>query len=237
MTNFYLLHRQLLTRAVATMLMIAAAVVAYAQRPGEESYKFDFGLGLGMSGYLGDANQSNLYKHPGFAANASFRYLFDSRWSVRGTLTTASLKGNTADWSNFVPEHIAFTSQVYDLGARGEFNFFGFGIGETYKRLKRWTPFLGLGVGVTLSSSEGKSYAGFNIPMSFGFRYKVSKRFNLEAVFTMTKTFSDHVDGALLTDLYQIKSSFLKNTDWYSTLTIGFTYEFGKRCVTCHRVD
>ena len=40
-----------------------------------------------------------------------------------------------------------------------------------------------------------------------------------------------------LTDLYQIKSSFLKNTDWYSTLTFSISYEFGRRCVTCHRID
>ena len=52
----------------------------------------------------------------------------------------------------------------------------------------------------------------------------------------MTKVFSDHVDGALA-DLQTIKSSFLKNTDWYSNISISLTYEFGKRCATCHYVD
>lgn len=228
-----------LTAAIIMPLLLAmlAALPASAQRPGEESYKFDFGAGLGMSGYLGDANRSNLFKHPGFAVNASLRYLFDSRWSLRGIFTTASLKGNTADWSNYVPEQRDFTAQIYDLGIRGEVNFFAFGIGETYKRLKRWTPYLSVGLGATLSSSGGKSFAALNIPMAFGIKYKVKPRFNLEATFTMTKTFSDHIDGDGLADLYLIKSSFLKNTDWYGTLTIGFTYEFGKRCVTCHRVD
>lgn len=224
--------------------MVAIAIIAgvmsvNAQRPGEESYKFDFGLGLGMSGYLGDANQSNMFKHPGFAANASFRYLFDSRWAVRGIFTTESLKGNTADWENKLPggEQFTFSSQVYDLGVRGEFNFFGFGIGETYKRLRRWTPYLTVGFGATMASADGATYAALNVPMGFGVRYKVNQRFNLEACFTMTKTFSDHIDGERLSDLYLVKSSFLKNNDWYSALTIGFTYEFGKRCVTCHRVD
>ena len=53
----------------------------------------------------------------------------------------------------------------------------------------------------------------------------------------MTKVFGDNVDSRELTDLYQIKSSFLKNTDWYSTLMFSVSYEFGERCVTCHRID
>ena len=37
--------------------------------------------------------------------------------------------------------------------------------------------------------------------------------------------------------LTMIKSSFLKNNDWYSRLSVGITYEFGRRCETCHYVD
>ena len=38
-------------------------------------------------------------------------------------------------------------------------------------------------------------------------------------------------------DLNNISSSFLKNTDWYSQIAFSITYEFGKRCETCHYVD
>ena len=69
-----------------------------------------------------------------------------------------------------------------------------------------------------------------------GLKYKMRERWNLGLEFTMTKVFSDHVDGPL-SDLYGIKSSFLKNTDWYSNIAISITYEFGKRCATCHYVD
>ncbi len=47
----------------------------------------------------------------------------------------------------------------------------------------------------------------------------------------------DMGDGPGLSDPYLIKSSFLKNTDWYSALTFSVSYEFGKRCVACHRID
>lgn len=204
-----------------------------------ESYKFDLGAGIGMSGYLGDANESNLFKHPGFAANIGGRYLFDSRWAVRAQLSMQTLSGNTADFSNVLPDgrQYSFKSTAYDLGFRGECNFFGYGIGETYKRLRRWTPFLSVGIGMTMSSTPDGSFFALNIPMGVGIKYKFKPRWNLIAEFSMTKVFGDKVDSAELTDLYQIKSSFLKNTDWYSSLTVGITYEFGARCVTCHRID
>lgn len=204
-----------------------------------ESYKYDFGFGLGMSGYLGDANESNLFKHPGVVGNVGVRYLFGSRWAAKAQLGVATLSGNTADFENVLPEgaQYQFKSTAFDLAVKGEANFFAYGIGETYKRLRRWTPFVSVGLGLTMASSAGNTSAAFSIPMGVGVKFKLSRRLNLNAEFTMTKVFGDKVDSKELTDLYQIKSSFLKNTDWYSTLTVGISYEFGPRCVTCHRID
>jgi hypothetical protein len=53
--------------------------------------------------------------------------------------------------------------------------------------------------------------------------------------FTMRKAFGDKIDG--LSDLNGVKSSFAKNTDWYSLTMFTITYEFSKRCRTCHYVD
>jgi len=93
-----------------------------------------------------------------------------------------------------------------------------------------------VGAGVTLAKCGSESNVGFNIPMGAGIKYKLKERLNLGLEFTMTKVFSDHVDG-VLSDLYQIESSFIKNTDWYYNISVSLTYEFGKRCATCHYVD
>lgn len=228
-------------RAAPATLAIALCVCPLGAKEVEtDSFKFDAGVGLGMSGYLGDANQSNVFAHPGFAATVSGRYLFaDNRWAIRSVFTTASLKGSTADLSGVIPtqEVIEFKSQIYDLGFRGEANFFPYGIGETYKRLKRWTPYLALGIGLTMASCEGSTYTAASIPMAVGIKYKLRPRLNLALEWCMTRTLGDHIDGPDLSDLYQIKSDFLKNCDWHSSLTVTITYEFGRRCVTCHRVD
>mgnify|MGYP005845676735 CR=1 FL=1 len=203
----------------------------------EETYRFDLGAQAGVSGYIGDAS-SSIFAHPGFAGGVSFRYLPDVRWALRTVFNAMSLSGNTADMDDVLPggAQYSFKSTVFDLGERIEFNFFAYGIGETYKKLRRWTPYLTAGVGFTLASCGGQTNFGFNIPLGAGFKYKLKERINLGIEFTMTKVFSDHVDG-VLSDLYQIKSSFLKNTDWYSNISVSLTYEFGKRCSTCHYVD
>lgn len=223
---------------ILSALAFPARAFAQTQESVEE-YKFDIGAGIGMSGYLGDANESNMFAHPGVAFNATFRYLINSRWAIRGMLTGVSLSGSTADMDNVLPEGKVydFKSSVYDLGARAEFNFFNYGIGETYKRLTRISPYLSLGLGVAMSSSGGDTSVAMSLPMGFGVKYKLRPRLNLGLEFSMTKVFGDKVDSSELTDLYQIKSSFLKNTDWYSSLMFTVTYEFGKRCVTCHRID
>lgn len=224
---------------ILTLLTAALFILLSGRAVAQEApYKFDFGAQIGMSGYLGDANGSNIFKHPGFSGGVSFRYLPNVRYAVRGVFNTMSLSGNTADFDNVLPGNAeySFKSQVYELGGRFEFNFFPYGIGETYKRLRRWTPYLTVGLGVTLSTCDGQSYVAPNIPMGFGFKYKLKERLNLGIEFTMTKVFGDHVDGEL-SDLYQIQSSFLKNTDWYSNIAVSLTYEFGKRCSTCHYVD
>ena len=224
-------------KRLLVILFTLVALAAPRLQAQEETYRFDVGAQVGMAGYLGDAS-SNIFGHPGFSGGVSWRYLPDARWAVRALLNVMSLSGDTADMDDVLPgqAQYSFKSTAYDLGGRVEFNFFSYGIGESYKKLRRWSPYLTVGLGVTLATCGGESAFGVNIPMGAGIKYKLRERWNLGLEFTMTKVFSDHVDGEL-SDLYQIKSSFIKNTDWYSNISVSVTYEFGERCSTCHYVD
>lgn len=223
-----------------TMALCAlAAVCVFASAAQSAPYKFDIGAQLGLSGYIGEANRANMMAHPGFDGEVSMRYLPDARWALRGVLSTFALSGNTADLSDVLPggTQYTFKSQVYALDVRAEFNFLPYGMGETYKRLRRWTPYLAVGLGACLSSSGGSTSVAPTVPLAVGIKYKPAQRVNLGVEFSMTKAFGDHVDGRELADLNQIKSAFYKNTDWFSRLTVGVSYEFGLRCETCHYVD
>lgn len=224
--------------AIAAALVLAATPVK-GQADISASYRFDIGGGIGMSGYLGDANGSNIFHKPGFAANLQGRYLFNERTAIRAQLTGMSLSGSTADFDNYLPggRDYSFSAFAADLSVRGEFNFFPYGIGETYRRLRRFTPFLAIGLGATVSSCGGFTAGALSLPMTAGIKYKISRRLNLIADFTMTKVFGDKLDGAELADLTTIKSSFIKNTDWHSAIQVSLSYEFGPRCVVCNRKD
>ena len=213
------------------MLMIATLMAAQAQE-----YRFEVGGALGMSGYLGDANNANLLKKPGYVAGGLCRYIISSRMALKANLLTAKISGNSANLANTYPDAqtYAFSSQLYDLGAQFEFNFLNYGIGSKYLKLKRISPYLTLGVGATLATGDGDAFT-LNVPMGVGVKYKLGERLNIGLEFTMRKAFSDKLDG--LKDLNGITSGFAKNTDWYSFTMISITYEFSKRCRTCHYVE
>lgn len=205
----------------------------------QEDYRFDFGAGLGMTGYLGDANTANLYQNPSWDAELFLRYIFNPRIAIKTNLYAGGLRGDSEQMTNVFPDgqNFKFSTTFYELGELFEFNFFEFGIGERYRKLKRISPYITAGLSATLWTVDSHVYAGFTIPLGIGVKFKASKRVNLGLEFLMKKVFSDRLDGTQLEDPYTIKSSFAKNTDWYSTLTLTVSYEFSKRCATCNYKD
>lgn len=216
-------------RLIVWTIIIMSAATATAQ-----DYRYEAGVAVGVSGYLGDVNQSNVIKNPGFTGNALFRYLINKRFAVKIDLTTAKISGNSADFANMFPDGVqyAFSAQYYDAAVAFEFNFLNFGMNNDYRRLKRMTPYLSLGLGATYSSKKCFSP---NIPIAIGAKYKLTNRLNLGLEVRARMMLNDKVDG--LSDLYKIGNSFMKNTDWCPTLMFSISYEFGEICKICHYVD
>lgn len=210
-----------------------------ADMKAQEDYRFDFGAGVGMTGYLGDANTSNLLQNPGWDAELFLRYIINPRLGLKTNFYTGGLRGNSEQMTNVFPDgkNFKFSTTFFEIGELFEFNFFEFGIGESYRKLKRITPYITAGLSATLWTVDKSVYAGFTIPFGIGLKYKPSERVNLGLEFLMKKVFSDRLDGVNLEDPYTIKSSFVKNTDWYSTITFTVSYEFSKRCATCNYKD
>lgn len=224
---------------IVILAVIAAVVGGTLSVSAQEDYRFDIGGGIGMTGYLGDANTSNLWRNPGVDGELLLRYIFNPRWALKTNFYAGTLSGNTEQMTNVMPngENFKFSTTFFELGEMAEFNFFPYGIGETYRKLKRFTPYITAGLGFNFWTVEKTNHFAFNIPFGIGVKFKINKRLNLGMEFLMKKVFTDKLDGDNLSDPYQIKSSFAKNTDWYSTLTFTISYEFSKRCETCHYVD
>ncbi len=215
-----------------SLLMLFATLPAMAQL-----YKYEVGPTLGMTGYLGEANNGNLFKHPSFTIGGIFRYVHNSRWAFKANLNYANLRGDSMYDETWYPDgaNYKISSSLIDLGLTAEFNFLNFGRGPAYKKLKPITPYMVAGVGFVFAINNGHNQASFTIPLGIGVKYKFKDRLNLGFEFTMRKEFSDRIDGQ--SDLFNIKHSFAKNTDWYSFAMFSVSYEFGKRCSKCNYIE
>ena len=147
---------------IATLLaalLISVSVTA-------QEYRYEAGIGGGISGYLGDVNQSNVLKHPGFAGNALFRYLINKRFAVKADFTVASISGNSDDFANKFPDnaHYEFSHTYFYLGVAFEFNFLHFGLPEAEAHIP--IPVVGTG-GYLLDKQE------FRAEHTYQFRRKI----------------------------------------------------------------
>lgn len=205
----------------------------------QEDFRFDAGGALGIAGYLGDANPSGLWKNQSAYAEAQFRYIATTRWAFKSAVGLGKFKADTGNMTDILPglPQQKFSTSFLKAEESAEFNFFNYGMGESYRNLKRWTPYISSGLGLTYWNVSSESGIAFSLPIGVGIKFKPTHRTNVSAAFMMTKTFSDRLDGKILDDPKGIKSSLAKNTDWISTFTLSFSYEFGKRCAVCNYKD
>ena len=212
--------------------MLFAVLTVSAQQ-----YKYEVGPSLGMTGYLGESNNGNLFKHPSVTVGGLFRYVHNSRWAFKANLNYANLRGDSMYDESWYPDgaNYKFSANLIDLGLTAEFNFLNYGFGPAYKKLKPISPYMVAGVGFVFAVTDGHNHASFTIPIGIGVKYKFKDRLNLGFEFTMRKEFSDRIDGH--SDLFGIKHSFAKNTDWYSFAMFSASYEFGKRCIKCNYIE
>lgn len=224
MNKIYLIILFLIT---STMLLCA------------QSYKYEIGAGAGIGFYMGDANPSKPFRKPGFAADMAFRWNINYRWALKCGLSTATVKGETSQLELYYPAGAtySFKRQLFDLGLQAEFNFFNYGIGQSYLNTKRISPYILLGIGFVMVPKSGDGYYALNFPLGVGVKYKVGKRWNLMFEFSMRKNIGDKMDGKSLDDPYQIESSALKNTDWHSYTMFSVTYDFGLKRRICPNIE
>ena len=203
-------------------------------------YLYEVGGMLGGAFYMGDVNQTMLFKNVNPAVEALFRYNVNFRVALKANLTWARVSGSTEGMDNVFPDHAqaAFEKNVIDLGGQGEFNFFPYS--DKYKHLntKRLSPYIAAGAGLSFAPGDGDLFFSPYISLGTGVKYKLKNRFNIGAEWSVRKLFSDRLDvgggSELLDNPYGIESGWLKNKDMYSMLTIGVSFDFGLRNCNCN---
>lgn len=212
-------------------------------------YKMDFGVGLGPCFYMGDANGTP-FANSSAMVGIMARRLFNERMALKCNLAYGNVRGASDgvyipfDPESFTPQGIIpvkvdFSRSVVDLGAQFELNLFGFGMGQSYKGNKRFTPYFLAGLGMTIVAGGGVgASAALNIPVGVGVKYKLKPRLNVGAEWTFRFTTSDRLDVSAeheqLDDPYGINSEFLKGKDTYSFFMLFLTYDLFPKYRKCN---
>lgn len=204
-----------------------------------QEYEYEIGGMVGVSSYMGDANKTALYKKPGLATGAVFRYNKNFRWAYKGTFVVGRVSGDSEISGNVFPyqQHASFSRSFAEIGGQVEFNFFPYSDRYPYLGTKKFSPYLFTGLGLTMASGKN-TFIGVNLPLGVGLKYKIKERLNLGFEFSFRKLFDDSFDspsknGFTLDDPYNVKSSFMKNKDWYSLTMFSLTWDFGLRKKSC----
>ena len=207
-----------------------------------QEYMYEFGGMAGGSFYMGDVNKTTLFKNLNPGAGIVFRYNANFRIAFKANMAWATVSGSTAGLENVFPDdaQASFSRSLFELGGQFEYNFFPYSDQFAYLHTKRFTPYLLLGIGITVAPGNGSTFIGPNIPAGIGVKYKLKNRLNIGGEFTFRKLFGDGLDvtddsNRMLNDPYRIGGSVFKNKDWYSLLMISVTWEFGKRCGPCNK--
>lgn len=203
-----------------------------------QDFRYEIGVTTGLAFYMGDANPNIPFKNSYPVAGLQARYNSNPRWSIKGLLAGSKISGAIENPTSSTKEQIFFERSIWNIGCLMEFNFLEYGISSGYRKMHSYSPFISVGMGWLFSPVKQINYTGLNIPFGVGFRYKVSDRVNLITDFSVYKLFTDKLDvtgteNMILNDPSGIKSSILKNKDWYFLWTFSVTWSLGYQSIYC----
>ncbi len=231
-------NARLLLLAVSFLLSFAPSIA----QDEDVIYRREIGGGLGAGFSFNDAN-TKFFGNTNFAANAILRFNLNKRMVIKTTLGYLGVKGSMTDVESFVPADInqaasvrstySFSGAVIDLNVLYELNFLPYGYIQDYRGMKRVTPYIQLGLGMSYGTA-GKAFTG-NIPLGIGLRWKVAERLNLGVDWLMHFSLSDKLDD--IDAPLGIKSTMFKNKDHYSRVLLTLTYDISPRCPNCQKDD
>lgn len=221
------------------LVILCSVLVTLTVKAQEQvEYLMEIGGGLGLNYYFGDATDVP-FAHSSIMASAVFRRNFNARMALKANLAYGHYSGNSTKY--YFPDGeggelppIHFNGDIVDLGAQFEFNFWGYGIGPSYKGLSRITPYAVGGIGFTLAMTQAGVRVGPNFPIGVGVKYKLKPRLNIGLEWTYRFTTIDSLDGIELDDPFHLENKFLKNKDGYSFFMLFLTYDFGPKYRKCN---
>ena len=239
------LHRRTGVLMTVFLLLTVYGSSISAQTQGQP-YLCELGLQAGCGYYVGDA-APHIFMNVREAYGLHFRYKFTKRWALQVKAASQRLAGNEYEYvKNVGPvkKDTEWQNQMINMDVMAEFNFFRFGSANKFdKRIRPYTPYLFMGVGVGLYGAEGYKNANYHkvaayLPFGIGFKWKFHERVGLNIAWQHNIYLSDGQENRPeLDDRYQMNGRNIMNCDLTGMLTVGMVFEFAqakKPCRICN---
>jgi hypothetical protein len=221
----------MLRKTITILSFIIGLHTANAQVMDAYVHQGEVGIGIGVGHYFGDLNPNSAVNRPKTAAGIFFRKQLTNYIGIRLSGDYALLGYSDVYSNNPVQQarNLSFNTNVWEISLSGDFNFFEFHPGfEEY----RFTPYVGLGIGVfsydpyaylggekyllrTLGTEgQGSSLypnlqpynpIAISIPFTLGVKYALNEKTNVfgEICYRFTSTdYLDDVSGLYAPDAF-----------------------------------
>lgn len=199
-------------------------------------YYSEIGALAGTSFYMGDYNKQ-LFKKAQPAYSFIFRQKFNPRIAAHANINYSNILIDSIFVNNLNIEFPVdpYKYQMLSMDACLEFNFFNYEDKPFRPFSKKYTTFIFAGIGggtgiYQLQNTTANIYKPFySIPFGIGFKAMLGERFNFNAMWTTRIVYP--FDNINLFAKTSSNSTSVFNKDFYSTLSLGITYNiFRKEC-------
>ena len=184
----------------------------------------EVGVQAGVSYCMGEESPY-AFQSSTAAYGVQFRYKFTPRIALQAKIQGTPVYGQ---------------SQFLNVDVTAEYNFFRFGLNYYDSRVTYLSPFIFLGVGVSIDNISNiiqltrPDYRGAYLPVGIGLKWKFAERWQLQAAW-QHQIYVDPIKGDEIDNSATANYNILNN-DVLSTLTASIVFEFAqekKRCVMC----
>jgi len=214
---------------------------------GATAQTYEIGAFAGGANNIGDVGRTNYILPSGLAVGGLFKWNKSKRYAWRASVIYGEFTADDSKSNQTSRQQRGFvaSNSVLEASAGLEFNFVEYNL---HKLGPAFTPYLYTGLTYFRYDYDffdaGRLQEGLDqrdgalaIPMTLGFKYRISELFVLGAEIGARYTFTDNLDASNPRKNPQLEDFAFGNIfsdDWYVFSGITFTYTFGRKpCQDC----
>lgn len=216
---------------------------------GASAQTYEIGVFAGGANNIGDVGRTSYILPSDIAVGGLFRWNKSKRYAWRGSVIYGKFTADDSKSSMSSRQQRGYVmdNKILEASAGLEFNFVEYNL---HKLGRAFTPYLYTGLTYfrydynyfdagQLQNTIDQRDGSLAIPMTLGFKYRISQLFILGAEIGARYTFTDNLDASnpvKSTVAQQIEPAFgnIFSDDWYVFSGFTFTYTFGRKpCMEC----